>query len=94
MNAPPVCVHCGEGFGPDEGAYPMATLRKPGGYGCEHIHGECLFRLVNGSAAHIAGRCSCFDPTSCENDDPKLSPREAARAARAAWDFRHRWPKH
>jgi hypothetical protein len=77
---PKNCERCGEPIKPGE----------ENSIGHTPLHGECLFRMVMGCAAHIEKRCSCFVPGSHEHDDEGLTLREAAWAAVRAWEKRER----
>lgn len=55
----------------------------------QNHHRECQFRMVAGSVAHIEERCSCFVPGSEKGDPPRMTKREAARAAVKAWRKRN-----
>jgi hypothetical protein len=48
-------------------------------------HFECFIRSLVGSVAHLERRCACFRGDCGESDDPRLTQREAARAAMRAW---------
>lgn len=55
------------------------------------MHGECGFRSIAGSVAHIEHRCGCYVQGSDENDPPQMTKRQAARAAAIAWtNWTHR----
>jgi hypothetical protein len=73
------CYHCGEPI-VAELAHRITTCDGPA-----QLHHECNFRLIAGSVAHIERRCSCFVAGASETDDPRLSRRQAARAALDAW---------
>ncbi len=45
------------------------------------FHAECHLRGIVGSVAHQQRRCRCFVPGSTAEDDPALTPRQAAAAA-------------
>jgi hypothetical protein len=73
-----ICQHCEE---------PIRSCEQYQRYmngPVEHI--ECFRRRIYGSVAHIMRRCSCYVPGASENDDPRLTKREAARAAVHAWE--------
>lgn len=50
----------------------------------EQVHHECGFRSAMGGANHQRRTCPCFGGTD-EPDPPGLTPRDAARAALAAY---------
>lgn len=55
------------------------------------LHYECFMRSVAGSVMHQFKRCSC--PGSSgenEDDDPRLTKRQAAELATALWHYRER----
>jgi hypothetical protein len=54
----------------------------------ESYHLACYLRPFVGSAAHIERRCLCYVPGATENDDPKLTKRQAAQAAFEAHERR------
>lgn len=70
-----ICFYCQE---------PVLDGEESGNIANAASHRECAFRSIAGSVAHIEGRCSCFG-TRDEGDPPGMSPREAARAALAAY---------
>lgn len=49
-------------------------------------HENCNFRSIVGSVAHIEKRCSCFVAGSTEGDPEGMTKREAANAARKAFE--------
>lgn len=69
------CLHCTEPILAGETSVPVNGGR-------EHLHKECIFRSVAGSATHVARRCVAFGGTedyhACEQGKSK---REAARAS-------------
>lgn len=72
-----VCLHCGESIRATE---PFERyINGP------VAHKECFMRQAIGSVAHIERRCSCYVPGAFEGDDPRLTKRQAARAAVRAW---------
>lgn len=73
-----ICQHCHE---PIQEGDPVMPFNN----GEVLMHRNCGLRGVLGSVAHIQKRCSCFVQDSTEGDDPKLTPRQAADAAVAAW---------
>jgi hypothetical protein len=50
-------------------------------------HENCNLRSVLGSVAHIEKRCSCFVPGSTEGDPEGMTRREAANAAKRAFEW-------
>lgn len=80
-----ICLWCEEEV--EEG--DMGTMQAvvgAAGSSVRPIHHECSMRSVIGSVAHVEGRCSCFVPGALEGDDPRLTRRQAARAALDAFN--------
>lgn len=73
-----ICTHCTEEIAGDE--FAPNTM--------EPLHRECHVRLAAGSVAHQRGECFCYGGD--HDDDPKLSKREAARAAYEEYYARQR----
>jgi hypothetical protein len=82
------CLYCGEAIEPDEPGYSQIYM-GPVDYFRVFYHRACFLRTIMGSAAHIEKRCSCYVPGATENDDPNLTPREAAQAAWVAYSAKH-----
>lgn len=76
-----LCSRCAEAIGEGD----SGVFMWHGGQGYKPLHRECMARMVLGSVAHIEGRCSCKVPGAAEGDDPKLTKREAAKAALEAF---------
>lgn len=79
-----LCAHCAEKIEDGDGGILSPMGRLVDGelvVTSEPWHAECWVRSLMGSAAHIAGRCSCFVPGASENDDPNLTKRQAAVVA-------------
>jgi hypothetical protein len=72
------CVWCDEPFAPGDKITSVPTL-GPTGPARSYYHSECFVRSFAGSVAHQNKECSCFGGWG--EDDPTLTPREAARAA-------------
>lgn len=75
-----VCGWCGETFGPEDSGLLLDADETTMPY-----HVECQLRSVLGSVAHVEHRCGCFVMGSDDNDDPRLTKREAAIAAVKAY---------
>ncbi|HEU0180344.1 MAG TPA: hypothetical protein VFV58_39410 [Blastocatellia bacterium] len=72
-----ICLWCGEPVAESE---QHSDFKQP-------MHGECGFRTIMGSVAHIEHRCMCYVPGAGEHDPPHMTKRQAARAAVLAWTF-------
>lgn len=68
------CVHCGEVIEEGDDGWVM-----PGSPVEATFHRYCFLRSIIGSVAHQQKRCSCYGGVG--EDDPKLTPRQAAEAA-------------
>lgn len=83
------CLHCGEPIEENDKGSTMPMFGTPPRVVATHI--ECGLREVLGGALCQEGTCArCGDGsggTTC--DPPGLTPREAARAAVAAFERRH-----
>lgn len=78
------CLWCDEQIDMDDAGVltPFVSMSDEGPVGSiRAMHLECEMRSVLGSAAHIAGRCSCFVEDASETDDPALTRRQAAIVA-------------
>lgn len=73
-----VCGRCGEPITEHD---DVETLND----GAMIMHRNCFMRTIVGSVAHIEKRCRCYVEGSEEGDDPKLTKRQAADAAVAAF---------
>jgi hypothetical protein len=67
-----ICEYCDEEVLPEEVLSEGRLNGKP-------VHRECLFRITNGSVAHVLKECECFGGT--RSDPPGMSRREAAKLA-------------
>lgn len=83
-----VCGHCGEPIAHDDGGclLPCVGLGESKEIAYHHT---CFMRTVIGSVAHQQRRCMCYVPGSTEEDDPTLTRRQAAEAARAFFESRN-----
>jgi hypothetical protein len=81
------CTHCHEAIQDgDDGIILEAGPMGGSPRGVYHL--ACWLRPMIGSAAHIEQRCCCYVAGSSDNDDPKLTKRQAAQAALEAWGQR------
>lgn len=77
------CGHCDEPIEPGDDGWILPYIGDPGDPPWLAYHRACNLRNVIGSVAHQQHRCMCFVPGSMEEDDPKLTRRQAAEAAMA-----------
>jgi hypothetical protein len=86
------CSRCGESIvAGDRGVImPHVHLDRPSTD--QPLHYECFMRNIVGSVMHQQKLCRCFMPleTACEEDDPRLTKRQAAELATALWYYRQR----
>jgi hypothetical protein len=76
------CGHCGEVIADTDDGFIVPGF----GSGATPFHRACFLRGIIGSVAHQQSRCMCFVPGSTAEDDPALTPRQAAEAALAYFD--------
>ncbi len=65
------CLYCEEPLLPGEARDHTVSRSK--------MHHECGARVVLGSLGHLRGKCGCYGGT--EDDPPRMTKRQAARAA-------------
>ena len=81
---PPVlapCARCGELIRSTDSGFAVPVLGEPL---LAAYHRACFLRGITGSVAHQKKQCSCFGGAG--EDDPSLSPRQAAEAAVKLWE--------
>jgi hypothetical protein len=76
---PAPCLRCGELVLETEKRHYYSNRPEP-------VHHACFMRPIIGSVAHLEKRCGCFVPGADDNDDPNLTPRQAAQAALELWE--------
>ncbi len=75
------CGWCKEPIGLMDDGWLIPYLGKPGDPPMLPYHRACQLRSILGSVAHQQKRCSCYVKGSTVEDDPTLTPRQAAQAA-------------
>ena len=76
------CAHCHETIVAGDDGWWVPYLGSPGEPRELAFHHACHLRGIIGSVAHQKRLCSCYVPGSTCGDDPKLTRRKAAEAAR------------
>jgi hypothetical protein len=81
------CGHCEEFIETGDRGVTFPHIDERGAVE-KPYHFECYIRIIVGSLAHQQHRCSCHGGT--EHDPPRMTPRQAARAAYDFWQATNR----
>jgi hypothetical protein len=85
------CSRCAEPIVNGDSGVMMLHVALAGSGIERPLHYECFMRSVTGSVMHQMKRCSCPGSSGeSEDDDPRLTQRQAAELATALWHYRER----